>query len=219
MQILVVAATTFEIAAFLEAKPEADHLITGVGAPMAIYHLTKRLQQIDYDLVIQAGIAGSFKESLKPDKLVFVKQDCFADLGVNEKHEFSTIFDMGFADKNDFPFNKGWLKNTSATMDLFPLPKEKGVTVNTITDNEKQTAQLISTYHPHIETMEGAALHYVCLQENVPFLQLRAISNKVGERDKSKWKLKEAITKLNDGLIKIVNHLSGGEPTSNKIVN
>jgi futalosine hydrolase len=31
--------------------------------------------------------------------------------------------------------------------------------------------------------MEGAALHFVCLQEDISFIQLRAISNFVGERD------------------------------------
>jgi futalosine hydrolase len=35
--------------------------------------------------------------------------------------------------------------------------------------------------------MEGAALHYTCLMEKIPFMQLRSISNYIAERDKSKW--------------------------------
>ena len=54
--------------------------------------------------------------------------------------------------------------------------------------------------------MECAALHYVCLQQNVPFLQIRSVSNEVGERDKSKWKIKEAVENLNNELIKILNN-------------
>ena len=34
--------------------------------------------------------------------------------------------------------------------------------------------------------MEGAALHYACIMEHIPFIQLRAVSNFVGERDKNK---------------------------------
>jgi futalosine hydrolase len=45
--------------------------------------------------------------------------------------------------------------------------------------------------------MEGAALHYVALMEKIPFLQLRSLSNFVGERDKNKWLMKEAIINLN----------------------
>jgi futalosine hydrolase len=52
--------------------------------------------------------------------------------------------------------------------------------------------------------MEGAALHYTCLMENIPFIQLRAVSNFVGERDKNKWKMKEAIAVLNEKLRRIL---------------
>ena len=56
--------------------------------------------------------------------------------------------------------------------------------------------------------MEGAALHYVCLCEKIPFLQLRCVSNYVGERDKSKWEMTEAISNLNIELNKIIEILS-----------
>ena len=69
-----------------------------------------------------------------------------------------------------------------------------------------QKQQLVETFAPQTETMEGAALHYVCLQQNLPFLQIRSISNEVGERDKSKWKIKEAVEDLNSELIKLLNH-------------
>jgi futalosine hydrolase len=59
-------------------------------------------------------------------------------------------------------------------------------------------------FNPVTESMEGAALHYVCLMENIPFSQLRGISNYIGERNKKKWKMKEAILKLNDELIRII---------------
>jgi futalosine hydrolase len=55
--------------------------------------------------------------------------------------------------------------------------------------------------------MEGAAFHYVCLQQKINFLQLRGISNDVGQRDKSKWKLKESVENLNKELFKIMKNL------------
>jgi futalosine hydrolase len=48
--------------------------------------------------------------------------------------------------------------------------------------------------------MEGAALHFIALHQKIPFIQLRSISNNVGERDKTKWKIKEAISNLNEEL-------------------
>src|SRR5580765_5775808 len=123
MNILYVAATEFEMAPFLKLRPAADHLITGVGSPMAVYHIAKRLQQIDYDLVIQAGIAGSFTMSLELGETVFVDKDCFADLGISEQHHFYSLFEKGFLHENEFPFKNGWLENPGILMDLFPLQK------------------------------------------------------------------------------------------------
>ena len=207
MQILLVAATTFEIAPFLEKMPATDFLITGVGSPATIYHLTKRLHQIDYDLVIQAGIAGSFTNSLSLADVVLVSEDNFADVGVSEKNEFYTIFEKGFADEDLFPFSNGWLKGNKECLDTYSLKKVRGITVNTVTDNQDQIQQLVSKFDPQIESMEGAALHYICLQENVPFIQLRSVSNYIGERDKSKWKMKESINNLTDKLIEIMTVL------------
>ena len=78
------------------------------------------------------------------------------------------------------------------------------ITINEITTNENRISILNEKYHPAVESMEGAAFHFVCLQENIPFLQLRAVSNYVGERDKSKWKIDLAIKNLNLELAKII---------------
>ena len=55
--------------------------------------------------------------------------------------------------------------------------------------------------------MEGAALHYACLMEGVPFLQLRSMSNYIGERNKKKWDMQVSISNLNNALIEIVKDL------------
>jgi len=208
MQLLIVAATELEISPFLEKMPSSDFLITGVGCPATIYQLTKRLHQIDYDLVIQAGIAGSFTNSLNPGDVVLVKQDNFADIGASERSAFQTFFEMGLADKDAFPYNQGWLDNNGEWIDNFFLQKVKALTVNTVTDDEAYISKQVLKFDPQIESMEGAAFHYVCLQENISFMQLRSISNYVGERNKANWKMKEAIENLNSELIDIVNSLT-----------
>jgi futalosine hydrolase len=62
--------------------------------------------------------------------------------------------------------------------------------------------------------MEGAAFHYVCLTEKVPFLQLRAVSNYVGERNKKNWNIKLAIENLNKATIEVLHLLQ-----KNRILN
>ncbi|MEP7254192.1 MAG: futalosine hydrolase [Ferruginibacter sp.] len=208
MQILVIAATELEIQPFIATHAGIDVLISGVGVPSTIYHLQKRMQQLDYDCIIQAGIAGTYNKDIIPGKTVLVKEDSFGDLGMEEKGNFMSIFESGFADKNELPFTNGWLVNTHEILKKSSLPAVKAITVNKVSDSELQKQQIIKQFNADIESMEGAALHYVCLQENIPFIQIRSVSNYVGERDKTKWKMKEAIDNLNTELSKLINGLT-----------
>jgi futalosine hydrolase len=208
MQILLVAATAAEITPFTETNDRIDVLVTGVGTPSAIYHLQKRIQQVDYDCIIQAGIAGSFSDDILPGKVVLVKQDCFADIGFEEKETFTPLFNTELADKHEYPFTDGWLMNTGPSLQYANLPSVKAITVNKVSDSELQKQQYVNAFDAGIETMEGAALHYVCLQEHIPFVQIRSISNQVGQRDKTKWKMHEAVENLNKELTKLINQLT-----------
>ena len=118
----------------------------------------KKILQDTYDLVIQAGIAGTFSKNIKKGEVVLVKQDAFADIGVEEKGEFKTIFQLGFADENKFPFTNGWLVNKHhEILQTTHLKVVKAVTVNRLSDRKKQTLQLQKVFNADIESMEGAA--------------------------------------------------------------
>lgn len=205
MRILLIAATEYEIEPFRAENKAVDVLITGVGVPVTVYHLQKTIQQIQPDLIIQAGIAGAFSEKQLLGEVVLVKQDAFGDLGMEQKEQFTPIFRSEFANKNEFPFSDGWLINPSTLFTRTQLRSVKAITVNKVTDSILQKQQSIINFSPDIESMEGAALHFVALQQNIPFIQIRSISNWVGERDKSKWKIKEAISNLNNELKKIID--------------
>ena len=217
MYILLIAATKFEILPtllLLERQPlhfnqhTISFLITGVGQINTTYNLTTNLINKKPDIVIQAGIAGTFNEQCFLGQTVLVKQDCFGDLGMEEKEKFTTLFDNGFADKDEFPFKNGWLVNDTESIFKKSLLKvANGVTINKVSDSLLQKQQLSSNFNADVESMEGAACHYVCLLQKIPFIQIRSISNNVGERDKTKWVIKDAIVNLNVELEKIINQL------------
>ncbi|MDQ6610495.1 MAG: futalosine hydrolase [Bacteroidota bacterium] len=209
MPILLCAATEMEIAPtikFLLAQNlPIEVLITGVGLPASMYALTKCVCTFRPEYMLQAGIAGCCNPHLTLGEVVVVESDTIGDVGVEEKEGFRSLFDMGFADKNKSPWYAGKLTNNSKEYRHAGLPVVDAVTVNEISTNPKR----IDYYHKNlgasIETMEGAALHYVGLMENIPFMQVRSLSNFAGERDKTKWEMESAITNLNrelQGLIK-----------------
>ncbi len=200
MKILLLSATQFEIQPFLQSSPKIDVLIGGVGVPATVYHLTKQLNHHHYDLVIQAGIAGAFSEvELVPCEVVTVQKDCFADLGAIEKKSFQTVQDMGFSNEPE------WILNTNPLLNKLNFKQVKAVTVNTVTDNNDAILTMQKKWNAEIESMEGAALHYVCHHQKVNYLQLRCISNVVGVRDKTKWNIKKAIDNLNQALVGLMD--------------
>jgi futalosine hydrolase len=211
MNYLLVAATPFEIAPTVELikqkKLNIDVLIAGIGMLATAYHLTRKLADKEYDLVIQAGIAGCFDRNIQLGEVVIVKDEVIGDLGVKENKQYKDLFDMNFLEPNDFPYSSKVLKNKNKeALKLLKLPKVAGVTVNQITTAKPVIDLYVSKYNAVVESMEGAALHYICSQEKTPFLQLRSISNYVGERNKSKWKIKDAIVNLNEELKKVLSN-------------
>ncbi len=92
MNLLIVAATEFEIEPFIQHKKKADILITGVGIPATVYHLTRKSIAEKYELVIQAGIAGAFSDKFNLGEVVAIKEDTFADIGIEENGEITNTF-------------------------------------------------------------------------------------------------------------------------------
>jgi futalosine hydrolase len=84
----------------------------------------------------------------------------------------------------------------------------RAITVNQISTQPEFIQRMKDKYMPVVESMEGAAFHFACMKENIPFIQFRGISNMVGERDKQKWKLDDSIRVLNEEIIKFLNQMT-----------
>lgn len=217
MYILVIAATPFEIrdaAGSFEKNGfrAGDHTIkiatTGVGLVATAWSIMHETAIQKPDLIIQAGIGGCFTGK-GPGETVVIKKDAFADLGVYEQDRFKTIFDLQLADPDASPYSGGYLPNPyEGLLSLSSLEAVTAISINEITTDKIRIAWYQQNFSPVVESMEGAALHYVCLREKIPFLQLRSVSNAVGERDKTKWDIKKAIHNLNRELISFINKLS-----------
>ena len=208
--ILVVAATAKEINPFIELTRtgnfnNSDILISGIGLTASTYHLAKQLALKKYDLVIQAGVAGCFDLRIPLGSVVAVKQDAIADQSVIELQKLRTLFDLKLVPQDQYPYKKGWLINPNKeVLKKIKLKIVKGVSVNQISTSKQMIKFYREVFEPVTESMEGAALHYVCLMENVPFVQIRSISNYIGERNKKKWDMMDSIANLNNTLIKTI---------------
>lgn len=218
MRIIITAATIAEwMPSFLEINNlytgdsqrfKVQFHQTGTGMLATAVSLTKLVLEEKPDLVIQAGIAGCFDTSMTLGKVIIVNEESLADTGVEEDGKWKDIFDLKLEKSSYPPFERRKLPNPwLSKFNLLKLPEVSGITVNEITTNPERILQLVKKYVPVTESMEGAALHYVCRQANIPFIQIRSVSNYIGERNKANWKMKEAIGNLNQMLLQYIDNL------------
>ncbi|MDR1584021.1 MAG: futalosine hydrolase [Prevotellaceae bacterium] len=199
MKVLVTAATLPELQFIDDRDGNITLANTGAGIASTTYHLAKLLND-KYDLALNIGIAGSFSEKLSIGDVVTVYSETFGDFGVASKDGFFTCFEENIVAADIFPFSNGVLisKDAEKCSQNLSIPSVKGVTNNTVSGEELLIKRMKDKFSPDIETMEGAAFFYVCLHENIPFVEIRAISNIIEPRNKSKWNIPMAIKNLSD---------------------
>ena len=224
MKILIVAATWMEVKLlvdefnFLEEKchnlkqyefsgTNIDILIAGIGTTFTTFHLTETLKDNSYNLVLNVGIAGSLTRELEIGEVVNVVSEEFADLGIEKMDEFLTLFESGFMDSNDYPFDHGVLKATNNN-GLVDFKKVRGITTNKSHGRESSIAEIHQKYSAHVESMEGAAVFYVCNWLGIDCYQIRSISNFVEPRDSSKWNIPLALENLKESILSVLKKLS-----------
>ncbi len=220
MKILIVAATTFEVLplehylnqhfkalenrTFQKHDLEVQLLITGVGQMLTAFALGTVLAQSSFDWLLNAGIAGAFHENLSLGDVVQVVSEQFGDIGVEERNgSFSSVHELGLIEMNHPPFQQGRLENTSVSQYPF-LSSVHGLTVNKVHGSEESIKAITGKYPVDIETMEGAAFFYAALISEIPFLEIRSISNYVEPRNKANWQIEQAIYNLNQVLIQMI---------------
>jgi futalosine hydrolase len=223
MNVLIVSATMREVEPLIEHlrfksvqmnflsgkvnNMKVDCLITGVGMLATTYTLTQVLSKKKYQLLMNAGIAGSFQSHINHGAVVEVVNEHLADFGVDDNGVFRHVFDEKFIERDDFPFRDGVLMNPVKHHFTNHLPNTTGITVNMASGSEARIKQIKEKFNPDIETMEGAAVFYVALHQQLPFVEIRSISNMVEPRNRKDWKVSLAIDKLNSAVIGILDQL------------
>ena len=213
MKILLIAATTFEINPLLqyleknfrrtESVFESEDLSvrvlqTGAGMLATGVHLSHHLSISNYDLVVNAGVAGSYDPQLPPGTVVNVVSEILGDLGVENA-------DGSFGHLSELPWSDQPLEMRQTTSAYKFLPAARGITVNRVHGSARSIARVRQTFpNVQIESMEGGAVFYVCQRFEQHFLEIRAVSNWVEPRNRDNWQMDLAIQNLNDVLRELI---------------
>jgi futalosine hydrolase len=201
MKILLVAATMNELNWLGElSEVQTDRIVSGVGILNTAINLSKYIFCHKIDLIIQVGIAGAFNPKLNIGSAVAVGCECLPELGVVEASGFKSVYDMGLQANSEIYSNGELINPNTELLNLTALPIVRAGTVMEISTDKNRINRFREQNQIDIESMEGAALHQVCLEKNIPFVQIRGISNAVGDRDKKNWKFHEPMTAVKNSL-------------------
>ena len=203
MRILIATAVAAErdaVMAGLSAPAGGvDVIAVGVGPAAAAAGTARTLATGDYDLVISAGVAGGMPGRAGIGDVVIATRSIAADLGAESPGGFVPISKLGFG---------------SEIIDTAPLLHHSTavvgpvLSVSTVTGTTASTDDLVRRYPDAVaEAMEGFGVATAAQQAGVRFAELRTISNLVGPRDRSAWRLAEALAGLTDAVATVTKEL------------
>ncbi len=173
-------------------------------------------------LILQTGCAGAFaKSGLRLGDIALATEEIDAAAGIENPADACQPDDLPFVVlenqsgqyKNRFPLD---LKAVNAAYQVLAaefssseikVKKGRFITGSTITATDRRAESLYKNFKPCMEQMEGSAAAHVAALYEIPFLEIRAASNLVGERNKASWDLDAAVKNSTRAILLLIRHL------------
>lgn len=201
MRVLIMTSVSAEQEAILRGiqhNSRFDVRLAGVGPAAAAANTAFALANEKYDLVVSAGICGGFADQAELGSIVVADEIIFADLGAESPEGFLSLDELGFG-SNRVQTDAYFTNLAAQGLRQASLPCRTGpiLTVATVTGTAETTLELAKRV-PNVaaEAMEGYGVAMAAQIAGVPILEIRAVSNAVGPRDRSAWRIKEALQAL-----------------------
>ncbi|MDX3415536.1 futalosine hydrolase [Streptomyces sp. MD20-1-1] len=180
-------------------------LAAGVGpaaaaASTAAALTAAALEGRPYGLVVCAGIGGGFAPDAPLGSLVVADAITAADLGAETPDGFLPVTELGFGTVTHHPP----ASLAEAVAAASGARTGTVLTVSTVTGTAAR-ADALRARHPRAlaEGMEGFGVAEAAAAQDVPVLEVRAVSNPVGPRDRAAWRIGDALAALTEGFGKL----------------
>lgn len=200
-RVLVMTAVEAERDAVLRglgADSRVDVRLAGVGPASAAAQTAFALADGTYGLVVSAGIAGGFAGRAEVGTLVVASEIVAGDLGVETGEGFASVDTLGFGssrlatEKLCAERLVQALRDRGCTVCSGPI-----VTVSTATGTAETAAALAERVPgAAAEGMEGFGVATAAHLYGIPVIELRAVSNAVGPRNREAWDVPGALALL-----------------------
>jgi futalosine hydrolase len=206
-RVLIVTAVPVERDAILRGlrgSSRFEVLAVGVGPAAAAARTAAALAAVgDYGLVISAGIGGGFDGRAEVGDLAVASEIVAADLGVETPDGFSSLDELGFG-ASRMGVDAALAAKVAAALLAAGLPVQIGpvLTVSMATGTAATAFERASRVpNATAEGMEGFGVAIAAQDCGLPILEIRAISNKVGPRERVAWRIEDALKRLEEAFL------------------
>lgn len=170
-----------------------DVVVSGIGPAAAAACTATALALGTYDVAVSLGICGAFRGTAELGDLVLATELVAADLGAGSPGGFLGMGQLGWAE-DLVAVDPALL--TAAVARLGEVVTGPVLTVSTVTGTRARADELAGRHGPVAEAMEGWGVVEGARPSGVPVLEVRAVSNLVGDRDTTTWDLALAFDTL-----------------------
>ncbi|HEX8831325.1 MAG TPA: futalosine hydrolase [Longimicrobium sp.] len=175
----------------------------GMGKTNAAHGLTALLERREVRGIIGFGVAGAYAGStLNVGDVALASSAIYGDEGVEapggwistEGIGIPLLEQRGQPVYNEITLDAAQVKRAADSLAAAGVHVRVGpfVTVSACSGTAARGAEITARFHGLVEGMEGAALAHVAAIYACPFLEVRAVSNLVEDRDLSRWRLQDA---------------------------
>jgi futalosine hydrolase len=203
------------------AAGELHAFHAGVG-PVAAAATTATLLALgpEYELVLSAGIAGGFAGRADVGDVVWAEQVIAADQGVVTDDGFLSLRELGLPGNGGYAIDDlGYRERLLAGS--FQLRGGDVLTLSCMTGTAERAAELAVRYPRAVaEAMEGYGVVEATQRDrgrsdrDLPFAEVRAVSNIIGRRDRSAWNIPRAFDALAEAMSLLLSAPLSDEPSS-----
>ena len=188
---------------------------TGIGKTNAAHGTTLLLEKFSPNLFLLIGCAGAYKRSgMVPGDLAVATREIFGDEGVITKRGWRSTKYMklpllrkkGKDYFNTFTVDKNILKKAKRILQGFRPITGVFVTVSEVSGSQEKADEMERRFRGICENMEGAAVAQLCTLYDIPFLEIRGISNLVKQRNKKEWDLSAAVQVSQEAAEQLITH-------------
>lgn len=193
---------------FRTVEPPAVTVLAGGIGPAAAAAATATALALDpgFSLVLSTGIAGGFAPAgVRIGDVVLASRSVHADLGAQSSGGFLSAADLGWAGTafpgpvDLLPYLAEQIRQAGLSVHVGPV-----LTVSTVTGTSATADRLHRAQRPVAEGMEGAAVAGAAERFGRDLLEVRAVSNVVGDRDRRSWNIPAALDVLSSALAAVL---------------